>query len=64
MKIIDTKDVVCDEYALENFKTGFTLAWQIMSELNNDKTNGRLFRNSDTGDRLLFNERRNDNEHN
>ncbi len=25
MKIIDTKDVICDEHALESFKTGFTL---------------------------------------
>ncbi len=64
MKIIDTKDVICDEHALESFKTGFTLAWQIMNELNNDATNGRLFRNSDINDRLSFNEGSRENEYN
>ncbi len=64
MKIIYIKDVICDEYALENFKTGFTLDWQIMNELKNNETNGHLFRNSDTDDRLSFKEGRNDNEHN
>ena len=50
MRIIDTKDEICDEKSFNSFIAGFRLAWQLCAEIKEyDKSRPILARSTELG---------------